>query len=91
MFSKSTSGIRPWQDCRRREEDLVDETPDVQAGNKHEPVEEYEFLLPGPTPETNEGCLGWGASWAIFSVFLILVIALVTVGCYFLSVATGIV
>jgi hypothetical protein len=51
--------------------------------------EEYEFLVPGPTPESNEGCFRWGLAWTGFSLFLILIIAVITVGCYFLARLTG--
>lgn len=59
-----------------------------------EPVEEaprteYPFLVPGPTPESNEGCFRWGLAWAGFSLFLIAIVAIMTVGCYFLARATG--
>jgi flagellar biogenesis protein FliO len=45
--------------------------------------------VPGPTPESNEGCFRWGLAWTAFSLFLILIIAIITVGCYFLSRLAG--
>jgi hypothetical protein len=69
-------------------------TPDDQSpANEEAPEEvskhEYEFLVPGPTPESNQGCFSWGLAWTGFSLFLILVVAIMTVGCYFLARATG--
>lgn len=60
-----------------------EETPEEEA------EQEYEFLVPGPTPESNRGCFSWGLAWTGFSLFLILLVAIVTVGCYFLARATG--
>jgi len=51
--------------------------------------QEYPFLVPGPTPESNEGCIRWGLAWTGFSLFLIAIVAIMTIGCYFLARATG--
>lgn len=51
---------------------------------------EHEFLLPGPTPNSNEGCFAWGVSWVILSLVLILIVAVMSLGCYGISRATGI-
>lgn len=60
-----------------------------------QPVEEtaegeHEFLIPGPTPTSNEGCLAWGFSWVLMSLVLIVIVAVMTVGCYGISKLTGI-
>lgn len=60
------------------------ETPETEPMH-----EEYPFLVPGPTPESNEGCFRWGLAWTAFSLFLILIIAVITVGCFFLARIAG--
>jgi hypothetical protein len=52
--------------------------------------DEYPFLVPGPTPETNEGCLRWGLTWTLFSLVLIVIVLVMSVGCWFLARGVGI-
>lgn len=66
-----------------------DQPPTEVETQGEEPQQEYPFLVPGPTPESNEGCFRWGLAWTGFSLFLILIIAVITVGCYFLARVAG--
>lgn len=54
------------------------------------PEPEHEFLIPGPTPTSNEGCLAWGFSWVLMSIVLLLIVAVMSVGCFGISKLTGI-
>lgn len=66
--------------------------------NQQEPADEpeapeapeHEFLIPGPTPTSNDGCLAWGFSWVLMSIVLLIIVAVMTVGCYGISRLTGI-
>jgi len=46
------------------------------------PEDENDFLIPGPTPTSNEGCFAWGASWVVVSVILLIIVAIMTLGCF---------
>lgn len=46
---------------------------------------ESEFLVPGPTPESNEGLARWGITWIVFSLLLMLLMLGLTVACYFIG------
>ena len=59
------------------------------ALNVTPPEDEHEFLMPGPTPTSNEGCFAWGASWVIVSLVLLVIVAVMTVGCFFISRLVG--
>lgn len=61
----------------------------VETQDEEPRQEEYPFLVPGPTPESNAGCFRWGLAWTGFSLFLILIIAVITVGCFFLARIAG--
>lgn len=49
------------------------------------PTEKDEFLVPGPTSESNEGLARWGITWLVFSVLLMLLMLGITVVCYFIG------
>jgi hypothetical protein len=49
-----------------------------------------DFLVPGPTPESNEGLGRWGLSWLLFSVVLMLLMLGMSALCWLLATATGI-
>lgn len=53
------------------------------------PEDEHDFLMPGPTPTSNEGCFAWGASWVMVSLVLIVIVAVMTVACFFISLLVG--
>jgi len=48
-----------------------------------------DFLVPGPSPESNEGLGRWGLSWLIFSLALIVMMALMSYTCLVLARWTG--
>lgn len=48
-----------------------------------------DFLVPGPSPESNEGLGRWGLSWLIFSLALIVMMALMSYICLVLARWTG--
>jgi hypothetical protein len=48
-----------------------------------------DFLVPGPTPTSNEGLRRWGLSWLIFSIVLILLMLLMSYVCFVLAKLTG--
>jgi hypothetical protein len=49
-----------------------------------------DFLVPGPTPDSNEGLARWGITWLVFSLLLILLMLGITVVCWLLATWTGI-
>ena len=53
------------------------------------PEDEHDFLMPGPTPTSNEGCFAWGASWVVVSVILLVIVMLMTLGCFAISLLLG--
>lgn len=44
-----------------------------------------DYLVPGPTADSNEGLARWGLSWLIFSILLMLFMLGITVVCYFIG------
>lgn len=69
-----------------------DEQPDDRAtgdlppeAGERRPMEKEDFLVPGPTPESNEGLARWGITWLVFSLLLMLVMLGITVACYFIG------
>lgn len=72
------------------EEDRSEPKPDEPASTPPSPEDDHEFLLPGPTPTSNEGCFAWGASWVIVSIVLLIIVALMTLGCFAISLLLGI-
>ena len=48
-----------------------------------------DFLVPGPTPESNEGWARWGISWIVFSLVLMVFMALLSFVCLLLANVTG--
>lgn len=49
-----------------------------------------EFLVPGPTAESNEGTLRWGVSWLVFSLLLMVFMLALSFVCWVLARVTGI-
>ncbi|HMM42373.1 MAG TPA: hypothetical protein PKA95_10765 [Thermomicrobiales bacterium] len=69
-----------------------DEQPDDRAtgdlpsaAGERRSMEKDDFLVPGPTPESNEGLARWGITWLVFSLLLMLVMLGITVVCYFIG------
>ena len=48
-----------------------------------------DFLVPGPTPESNEGLRRWGCTWLAFSLILILLMLGISFVCWLLATWTG--
>jgi hypothetical protein len=48
-----------------------------------------DFLVPGPTPTSNEGLRRWGCTWLAFSVALMLLMLLLVYLCWLLARVTG--
>ena len=49
-----------------------------------------DFLVPGPTAESNEGLARWGCTWLAFSLILILLMLAISFICLTLATWTGI-
>ena len=49
-----------------------------------------DFLVSGPTPESNAGLGRWGLSWLMFSVVLMLVMLGMSFMCWLVASALGI-
>ena len=49
-----------------------------------------DFLVPGPSPESNEGLARWGLTWLAFSLLLILLMLCVSFACLTLANWTGV-
>lgn len=69
-----------------RTEPVTDNSPDQTA---QPPEDEHDFLMPGPTPTSNEGCFAWGVSWVVVSVVLLVIVALMTLACFAISLLVG--
>jgi hypothetical protein len=65
----------------------MDPARDTPAPPRHTASDD--FLVPGPTPESNEGLGRWGLSWLLFSVTLILLMLLLSFVCWLLATLTG--
>lgn len=49
-----------------------------------------DFLVPGPSPESNEGLGRWGLTWLAFSLLLIVLMLCVSFACLTLANWTGV-
>ena len=49
-----------------------------------------DFLVPGPSPQSNEGLARWGLTWLAFSILLILLMLCVSFVCLTLANWTGV-
>ena len=73
------------------EEDRTEAAPTPASDPATQPPEDdNDFLMPGPTPTSNEGCFAWGASWVIVSIVLLIIVAIMTLGCFAISLLLGI-
>jgi hypothetical protein len=48
-----------------------------------------DFLVPGPTPDSNAGLARWGCTWLAFSLLLILLMLAISFICLTLANWTG--
>lgn len=67
------------QDDQPEPEPAGSPPPDSGVGQKDE------FLVPGPTSESNEGLARWGVTWLVFSILLMLLMLGITVVCFFVG------
>lgn len=65
------------------DDERIDETE--STAETLPPEDQHEFLIPGPTPTSNEGCFAWGASWVIVSLVLLVIVAVMTAGCFLIA------
>lgn len=49
-----------------------------------------DFLVPGPSPESNAGMARWGLTWLAFSLILIVLMLCVSFACLTLANWTGV-
>jgi hypothetical protein len=68
----------------------TDETSTTASAPPRRPATNEEFLVPGPTAESNEGLGRWGLSWLFFSLALMIMMLALSFICWALAVATGI-
>ncbi|HQX62401.1 MAG TPA: hypothetical protein PK593_02965 [Thermomicrobiales bacterium] len=67
-------------------EPMPEATEEATADAGHpRPAAKDEFLVPGPTSESNAGLARWGITWIVFSILLMLVMLGITVVCYFIG------
>ncbi|HEX5165347.1 MAG TPA: hypothetical protein VFV93_08125 [Thermomicrobiales bacterium] len=79
------------------EPEPTDDGPEQPAGEQTTPeateterkLTSDDFLVPGPTPESNAGMARWGLTWLAFSVILILLMLCVSFVCLTLANWTG--
>lgn len=74
----------------RAGEDVDQQRPgqrDVAAADeaRRKAMTSDDFLVPGPAPGTNEGLGRWGLSWLMFSIALIVMMALMSWICLVLA------
>lgn len=88
------------RDSTTREDDdtattrAVVEQPDERTPSEPGTIERParssdDFLVPGPTPDSNAGLARWGLTWLVFSLLLILLMLGVSFACLMLAQATG--
>lgn len=63
--------------------------PTVEAAARQARTSD-DFLVPGPSPESNEGLGRWGLTWLAFSLLLILLMLCVSFACLTLANWTGV-
>ena len=71
-------------------EPMPEATEEATADAGHpRPAAKDEFLVPGPTSESNAGLARWGITWIVFSLLLILFMLAVSFICWLLASWTG--
>jgi len=58
--------------------------------NERRALTSEDFLVPGPSPQSNEGLGRWGLTWLAFSLLLILMMLCLSFVCLTLANWTGI-
>ncbi len=78
--------------------DERDDSVETEAGPTVEPVRDpgerraltsEDFLVPGPSPESNAGLRQWGCTWLAFSLILMLLMLGLSFVCLTLANWTG--
>jgi hypothetical protein len=64
------------------------ETTDVTPTTR--PMTNDDFLVPGPTPDSNAGLGRWGLTWILFSVLLMGMMLLMSLMCFGLAKLVGV-
>lgn len=78
-------------DDRDETAEAVDATADVKsAKGERRALTSDDFLVPGPSPESNEGLARWGLTWLAFSLLLMLLVLCVSFACLMLANWTGV-
>ncbi len=65
--------------------DVEPESPSRTPEAERRPMGKDDYLVPGPTADSNEGLARWGLSWLIFSILLMLLMLGITVACFFIG------
>lgn len=74
------------------EQDHVEQSdPETEAtdAERRKAMTSDDFLVPGPSPGSNEGLGRWGLSWLMFSVALIIMMAVMSYVCLIVARWTG--
>lgn len=68
-------------------EEQPTDTPqeDGEQPEAHGQLGQDDYLVPGPTAESNAGLARWGITWLVFSILLMLLMLGITVVCYFIG------
>ncbi len=79
-------GVREGMSTSTPGEQSTDEPLDqAELPDEHGQMGNDDFLVPGPTPESNAGMARWGITWLVFSILLMLLMLGITVVCYFIG------
>ncbi|HYI14177.1 MAG TPA: hypothetical protein VEX37_02225 [Thermomicrobiales bacterium] len=71
-------------------ETAVEPTAEPETAPEERPARRSDdFLVPGPTPESNAGLRQWGCTWLAFSLILILLMLGISFVCLTLANWTG--
>lgn len=66
------------------------QTEPDSAADEQATMTSEDFLVPGPSPESNAGLARWGLTWIAFSLLLILMMLCLSFVCLTLANWTGI-
>ncbi len=79
-------------DSESQQEDVgtTSETPPIDDEERRKAKTSDDFLVPGPSPQSNEGLRRWGLTWLAFSLMLIVLMLCVSFACLTLANWTGV-
>jgi hypothetical protein len=75
---------------REQSEHISDAAEQTDATPTTRPMTNDDFLVPGPTPESNAGLARWGLTWILFSVLLMGMMLLMSLMCFGLAKLVGV-